>query len=176
VVDTGAGVVAAVEPVVVPAGGALGRTRGEENVVLIESTRNGSVALSGPGAGGAPTAGALLADLLRGAGRLGRPPAQARHPVADAREHAWALSIARTAGAPGTLGRTLARAGVSSSAVLADVDRLVAVCRPVAWPRIDLALRALSAERLTIEVKKGEWPAVQDYGVCAKAHGPVSFP
>ncbi|MBB4636307.1 homoserine dehydrogenase [Longimicrobium terrae] len=157
-VQTEAGVVAAVEPVIVPSAGALGRTRGEENVVVIESRANGGVALSGPGAGGSPTASSLLADLVRGAGRLPRPAPVAPLSVADTREHRWALSVARTQAAGGILERTLSRAGIVSTAVLADGDRRVAVTGPVGWQRVDLALRALSAERLAPVVSRVEVP------------------
>ncbi|HEX8391343.1 MAG TPA: homoserine dehydrogenase [Longimicrobium sp.] len=155
-VETESGVVAAVEPVIVPLAGPLGRTRGEENVVLIESRSNGGITLSGPGAGGGPTASSLLADLVRGAGRLARPAAEPPVPVNDTREHRWALSVVRTIHAAGVLDRTLARAGVPTSTVLADGDRRVAVTEPVGWQRIDLALRVLGAELLAPVVSRVE--------------------
>lgn len=60
----GAGVRAVIEPVAVPPASALGRTRDEGNLVEIETRRSGTHRLTGPGAGGGPTASALLADLL----------------------------------------------------------------------------------------------------------------
>ncbi|HEU4456082.1 MAG TPA: homoserine dehydrogenase [Longimicrobium sp.] len=157
VADMGGGrVAAAVEPVIVPAGSDLGRTRDEENAVVVESRFNGRVRLSGPGAGGAPTASALLGDMLRGAGRAGRAPARAYAPVEDAREHRWVLSVPREARAQGVLDRTLRRAGVVLTDVHAEPGRLVAVTRPVAWPRLDLATRVLEAERLSPVVSRCE--------------------
>lgn len=66
-VRTPEGIVAAVEPIAVAADSELGRVTGERNVVLVESASAGTVTLGGAGAGGTPTAGALLADVLRGA-------------------------------------------------------------------------------------------------------------
>ncbi len=156
-VDLGDGrVAAAVEPVIVPASSDLGRTRDEENAVVIASRLNGRVRLSGPGAGGAPTASALLGDMLRGAGRAGRAPAQAYTSVEDPREHRWVLSVPREPRAQGILDRTLRRAGITLTDVHAEPGRLVAVTRPVAWPRLDLATRVLEAERLLPVVSRCE--------------------
>jgi len=135
VVDTGDGVAAAVEPIIVTAGSDLGRTRDEENAVVIESRWNGRVRLSGPGAGGAPTASALLGDMLRSAGRTGRIHATPRPPVEDGRQHRWVISVLREPRADGVLERALQRAGVGASDVLAESDRRVAVTRPTPWRR-----------------------------------------
>jgi homoserine dehydrogenase len=157
VADLGEGrIAAAVEPVIVPAASDLGRTRDEENAVVIASRFNGRVRLSGPGAGGAPTASALLGDMLRGAGRAGRVPAQSYTPAEDPREHRWVLSIPREPRAQGLLDRTLRRAGITLTDVHTELGRLVAVTRPVAWPRLDLATRVLEAERLLPVVSRCE--------------------
>ena len=156
VVDTGDGIAAAVEPVIVPAASELGRTRDEENAIVIESRWNGRVRLAGPGAGGAPTASALLGDVLRSASRAGRAPATSRTPVEDTREHAWVVSIARDDRAEITLDRTLHRARITASDIVADGDRLVAITRPVAWRRIDLAARVLEAARLAPVISRCE--------------------
>ena len=148
VVDTGDGVAAAVEPIIVTAGSDLGRTRDEENAVVIESRWNGRVRLSGPGAGGAPTASALLGDMLRSAGRTGRIHATPRPPVEDGRQHRWVISVLREPRADGVLERALQRAGVGASDVLAESDRRVAVTRPTPWRRVDLAVRVLETAHL----------------------------
>lgn len=57
-------VVASVAPLVLPATSAFAATTGSENRIEIETESAGTYALSGPGAGGAKTAAALLADLL----------------------------------------------------------------------------------------------------------------
>jgi homoserine dehydrogenase len=157
VADLGGGrIAAAVEPVIVPAASELGRTRDEENAIVIASRLNGRVRLSGPRAGGAPTASALLGDMLRGSGRAGRAPARSYTPVEDSREHRWVLSIPREPRAQGILDRTLRRAGITLTDVHAEPGRLVAITRPVAWPRVDLATRVLEAERLLPVVSRCE--------------------
>jgi homoserine dehydrogenase len=156
VVETAEGIVASVEPVIVPAGSELGRTRDEENAVVIDSRWNGRVRLSGPGAGGAPTASALLGDVLRPASRTRRPPASRSAPADDAREHRWVLSVRREPHAELALDRTLHRARVATSDVLTAPDRLVAVTHPVPWRRVDLAIRALESARLAPIVSRCE--------------------
>ncbi|HEU4882400.1 MAG TPA: homoserine dehydrogenase, partial [Longimicrobium sp.] len=70
---TAEGVAASVEPVLVAAGSDLARTRDEANLVVIDSRWNGRIALGGPGAGGGPTASALLGDMVRAAKRQRGP-------------------------------------------------------------------------------------------------------
>jgi len=155
-VDTGGGIVAAVEPVIVPATSDLGRARDEENAVVIESRWNGRVRLSGPGAGGAPTASALLGDMLRSAGRTARPRAISRVSVEDGREHRWVISVLREPRADGVLERALQRAAVAASDVVTQSDRRVAVTRPTPWRRIDLAVRVMETAHLAPVVSRCE--------------------
>ena len=156
VVDTGDGIAAAVEPIIVPAGSDLGRTRDEENAVVIESRWNGRVRLSGPGAGGAPPASALLGDMLHSAGRTGRAHASPRPPVEDGREHRWVISVLRVPRADGVLERALQRAGVETSDVVTESGRRVAVTRPTPWRRVDLAVRVLETAHLAPVVSRCE--------------------
>jgi len=55
---------AAVLPTAVPEASALGSTNGVRNRIEIEAAQLGRLAIEGPGAGGAATAAAVLADLL----------------------------------------------------------------------------------------------------------------
>jgi len=159
VVETAEGIVAAVEPAIVPAASELGRTRNEENTVVIDSRWNGRVRLSGPGAGGAPTASALLGDMLRPTSRQALPRVGGRAataPVDDAREHAWVISVRRDERAEVALDRTLHRARVTAADLVADGDRLVAVTEPAPWRRVDLAARVLESARLAPVVSRCE--------------------
>lgn len=52
-----------VEPRALPIDDPLARVRGSDNAVVVESDRAGTLLLSGPGAGGKPTASAIVADL-----------------------------------------------------------------------------------------------------------------
>jgi len=132
VVRTAGGIVAAVEPVIVPSAGELGRTRDEENAVVIDSRWNGRVRLPGPGAGGAPPS------------------------IEDAREHAWVISVRRDERAEVALDRTLHRARVAAADLLTEDGRLVAVTRPAPWRRVDLAARVLESARLAPVVSRCE--------------------
>ena len=60
----GGAVAASVLPSAVPAGSPLGRTGGVTNMVVLRGEPIGELRLAGPGAGGAATSSAVLADLL----------------------------------------------------------------------------------------------------------------
>ena len=95
VVLTDAGLVASVEPTVVPRAHAFGIADDEWNAVAVDSMSAGTIVLSGPGAGGNATAGALYADLGLASAPTPRPCA-ARVAAADGRVLRWLL--ASTAG------------------------------------------------------------------------------
>ncbi|HEX7595448.1 MAG TPA: homoserine dehydrogenase [Gemmatimonadaceae bacterium] len=86
-------VTAAVEPVLVSSDSAFGRTVLEENRVEVDLGWTSPLSVSGPGAGGSPTAAALLSDLLRDS----QPPndrgtgAARFHSVDDPCEHRWVI-------------------------------------------------------------------------------------
>lgn len=88
------GVSVSVEPVAVHATSELGRIRNERNWVQVETQWNGVLQVSGPGAGGLPTASAVLADMVRparGLGAVDRQPGLAT----DDSEHAWLVVAGR---------------------------------------------------------------------------------
>lgn len=64
-------IVASVVPVALPSDSALARTGGVLNRIEIEAEPLGTVAFSGPGAGGAATSSAVLGDLIAVARELG---------------------------------------------------------------------------------------------------------
>ncbi len=61
--ETG-GIRAAVSPALVPDTSALGRVEGSQNIVVVDGEYGGETAFSGFGAGGEPTAVAVVSDLL----------------------------------------------------------------------------------------------------------------
>lgn len=56
---------ALVRPVIVEPASEWGRTRDEENLVVVKTRWHGAIRVAGPGAGGSPTAAALLGDIIR---------------------------------------------------------------------------------------------------------------
>ena len=78
--ETG-GIRAAVYPALVPETSALGRVDGSQNIIVVDGEFGGETAFSGFGAGGEPTAVAILSDLL-GIARGIPLPAQAAVPMA----------------------------------------------------------------------------------------------
>jgi homoserine dehydrogenase len=86
-------VTASVEPVIVPSDSAFGRTILEENRVEVDLGWQSPLSVSGPGAGGAPTAAALLSDLLRDSPAPNDRGAGAAQflSVNDPREHRWVV-------------------------------------------------------------------------------------
>jgi homoserine dehydrogenase len=143
------GVTASVEPVLVAAGSDLARTRDELNLVVIDSRWNGRIALGGPGAGGGPTASALLGDMVRSAKRQPLPDPSSSPAIPDRRLHGWALGVDRGGGAQEALGRTLERAGINNARMAWTSDVVAARTEPVPWARVGLAVRALEAQGLT---------------------------
>jgi len=68
---------ASVGPVLVPASSRFARNTGAQNLILITGRHGGATALSGEGAGGSPTAVAVVSDLLA----LSRVPANVAGPM-----------------------------------------------------------------------------------------------
>jgi homoserine dehydrogenase len=94
---------AGVAPSFVPESSLLARARGAENAILLHSAHAGEVGLVGPGAGGAPTATALLADVAaivrEGAGQpLPRPADVALREDDTPRPHYVRADVAAHAG------------------------------------------------------------------------------
>ena len=71
----GGRVLASVQPTLVPLSSPLARIEGSQNVVVVEGEFGGETAFSGYGAGGGPTAVAVMSDLVSIARRGPRPAA-----------------------------------------------------------------------------------------------------
>jgi hypothetical protein len=133
--------------VIVHADSTFARTILEENRVDVDLGWRSPLSVSGPGAGGAPTAAALLSDLLR----VTRPPND-RGPgatqflsVADPREHRWL--VATDLGSE-VLERTIAAVGLSSEPYPTDGSGAAIITAPASWEsvhRLIAALRFLNA-------------------------------
>lgn len=102
------GVVASVEPVLVTSASSLGRTRDEGNHVDVFAGWRAPLCASGPGAGGLPTATALLSDLVC-TSVAPRRQARARIAATDPRTFHWAVEVCA---APAALHRCVPRCGL----------------------------------------------------------------
>jgi homoserine dehydrogenase len=134
---------AAVEPVIVGAQSAFARTTLEENRVEVDLGWGLPLSVSGPGAGGHPTAVALLSDLLR----LEPPPndrgfgAAQFVSVNDPREHKWLVSARREAK---SLQRSATSAGLEIERVI-DGGEVAVITAPATWERVQSLIVALEA-------------------------------
>lgn len=68
--ETGGGVAVRVHPTLVPIDHPLAAIRGAQNAIYVEGPQIGELLFSGPGAGGAPTATAVLGDVIDAAREL----------------------------------------------------------------------------------------------------------
>jgi homoserine dehydrogenase len=88
---------AVVEPVVVSPRGSFGRTVFEDNRVEADLGWGSPLCVSGPGAGGAPTATSLLSDILANASPVARASSKNERAwvsVEDPRKHRWVIGAA----------------------------------------------------------------------------------
>jgi homoserine dehydrogenase len=135
-------IAAAVEPVIVAAQSAFGRTTLEENRVEVDLGWQSPLSVSGPGAGGRPTAAALLSDLLRIT-----PPPNDRGPgaarfssVSDPREHRW-LVAAQIDSASLRLATT--NSGVTGDRFARGSDETAVVTAPATWSSVERLIATL---------------------------------
>lgn len=127
---TDSGVVCRVEPKVLEASHPLAQINGSLNSIRVEGDPLGAIVLSGPGAGGGPTASAVMGDIskLFRAGRRSAFGHADHHSIRefvlpDETESApWFLRVqlADVSGALASLSDTLAKEGVSIDKLLQD--------------------------------------------------------
>jgi homoserine dehydrogenase len=148
-------VTAAVEPVVVSSDSAFGRTVLEENRVEVDLGWTSPLSVSGPGAGGSPTAAALLSDLLRDS----HPPndrgagAAQFNSVDDTSEHRWVVGAQFIAASLERIGNTFGFESecftnelVSSSEVRSShAPDSALITAPVTWRSVQPLIAALEA-------------------------------
>jgi hypothetical protein len=136
-----------VEPVIVAPESVFGRTILEENRVEVDLGWSSPLSVSGPGAGGRPTAAALLSDLLRVS-----PPPNDRGAglaqfasVPDPREHRWLVATTLDI----TALRLTAKAGrLPAERFIIDGKRTAIITAPVSFvsmQRLTKSLESLNA-------------------------------
>lgn len=134
----GAGIAVRVHPAMLPSDHPLSKVRGAFNAVFIEGEAAGELMLYGRGAGGRPTASAVLGDLLDAAGSLaaGRRPRRVRRrrleirPIDELRaQYYLALDVADRPGVLADVARVFGDHAVSIRSMeqvgLGDEARLV---------------------------------------------------
>ncbi len=125
---------------------AFGRTAFEENRVEVDLGWQSPLSVSGPGAGGRPTAAALLSDLLR----ISPPPndrgagATRFSSVADPRKHRWLVS-ARLDSA--SLQRAVEDVGLVPARFTLQGDDAAAVTAPATWDSAQRLITALEGSK-----------------------------
>lgn len=134
---------AVVEPVIVPAGSEFARTVAEQNHVSIDFGWSRPIALSGPGAGGLPTASALLGDILRSCAPLPRHVSPSGLPSTEDRSHTWLVSARRGRGG---LVERLYASDLEVEPIAADSGHDRVLVSNCGWSRLQASLRALEAE------------------------------
>ena len=158
-------VVASVEPVVVSADSAFGRTEFEENRVEIDLGWGAPIAVSGPGAGGQPTAASLLSDLLGARSALPtrrRERAEAHVAVDDSRTHSWLIvanAPPRRLGNLGRIVRTEARPG--------NVTETSVATAPISAAELESALARLQLRGADPAIARLDDSAVSEPGARA---------
>lgn len=143
--DDGA-LVASVEPAIVDAASALGRTLHEENHVAIETGWSAPLVAAGPGAGGSPTAAAALSDILasthRGRAALGRARTTAVRVTDDDRALRWTIGAACD---PLALADVLRAHGLDLELCTGDARESLATIGAVRWSAVEPAIASLEA-------------------------------
>lgn len=147
-------VVASVEPTVVSVASGFARTLGEENRIEIDQGWAAPITVSGPGAGAAPTATALLSDLLRTSPPPNARGAEARIflPAIDGRSHRWLLL---TRHGSGLVQRAVAR-GVTIERSWSDAIGVGALTSRVGWNRVEALAESLRASNETVAIARVE--------------------
>ncbi len=139
-------VAATAEPVIVDSLSSFGRTCLEENRVELDLGWGLPLSVSGPGAGGKPTAAALLSDLLR----LESPPndrgsgAAQFYSVTDPRPHRWLVAAEQDAA---SLQHSANAAGFGVERVVTDLVGAAVITAPATWERAQSFVAALEATR-----------------------------
>ncbi len=148
-------VVASVEPGVVSADSAFGRTEFEENRVEIDLDWGAPIAVSGPGAGGRPTAASLLSDLLGVRSALPalttrrRERAEPHVCVEDPRRHAWLIVANAAPQVLGKLGRVLRTETTSEGTMQTSV-----LTTPISARDLESALARLGLANADAEIAR----------------------
>ncbi|MFL5638484.1 MAG: homoserine dehydrogenase [Gemmatimonadaceae bacterium] len=148
-------VTATVEPLVLDGDDAFARTLFEENRVEIDLGWTSPLSVSGPGAGAAPTAAALLSDLLRESPPPNERGNKAGHfvSVPDARQHSWLVA---TAGDGSVLRNAVAASGQAIVRLDAHDGDASVVSAPTRWDQLQGLISQLESRGVTASIARYE--------------------
>ncbi|HET7274105.1 MAG TPA: homoserine dehydrogenase [Longimicrobiaceae bacterium] len=142
--QTDRGVTARVEPVALDPGSDLGQTGGVENRVMVDTLEAGSYTFTGPGAGGAETAAAVLSDILAASSMLRGETVVANGEAEDSESARWIVEIPQSPIALPDVRRLLAASSISIDEIR-EVDETVYLhtgrCRRECVERVIYELR-----------------------------------
>lgn len=152
------GIACTVEPVILPLDSAFARTEMEDNRVEVGLGWSGPLAVSGPGAGGAPTATSLLSDLLSPVARAtDSTPPRTFAAVEDSRAHSW-LVAARVS--PAELARPVRESGIPVQSAGGFPGDPHVITRPVPWAAVQSLIHTLAASAADPLIARVELPVV----------------
>ena len=132
-------VISTVEPVIVSATSQFASTRHEQNRIDVHTGWSAPLSASGPGAGGVPTANALICDLLAAKSSATRSSNGARTREDDD-SHDWLIEIL---GSPADLHQFAQPCDIVRTDATASWSWTI--CRQFPRARIDAVIEALSA-------------------------------
>jgi homoserine dehydrogenase len=149
-------VLASVGPALVPRSSGLGRVEGSQNLVTVRGVFGGETSFAGSGAGGSPTAVAVVSDLLsiqRAVGQTAAAPPAEPHEVSGdfLTPHYVRFTVRDRPGIIATVGTAFARHAINLEAVLQlpnhPKDRLpfVATLEACAESLVDRALAEIAS-------------------------------
>lgn len=155
---TDRGIACAVEPVIVPLESSFARTELEDNRVEVGLGWSGPLAVSGPGAGGAPTAASLLSDLLSPGARIADSTlSRTVEAVADPRAHGWLVA---SRGPAAELASTIRASGIAVQSAGGFPGDPHVITRPVSWAAVQPLINALAASGADPLIARVELPVV----------------
>jgi homoserine dehydrogenase len=160
---------AAVQPTLIAKDEPLAKVDGVLNAVQVEGDLVGRVVLEGPGAGAAPTASAVLADVLDVARdivaeRRPLPPQAYRslrvRPAGEHRARRYVrMTVADRPGVLGEIGRALGEQGVSIASVVqfevdedAQTAEIVLTTHAAPGAALEAALEEIAASEVVVEI------------------------
>jgi hypothetical protein len=150
------GIAAAIEPAIVRADSPLGQVRGENNLVMVQSRWNGTLHLAGPGAGGGPTACALLGDLIRSARPLRLPRLVKPGHEPEETRHRSLVSVEAGPGAERSVASTLNHLGFESRSLVPGATMPRVLVENAPWSAMEAAAHALDKAGLNPVISRLE--------------------